>query len=56
MTRKVDMTEKEYQMTEVGIATFLRCHLDQRERSHAAIIRSKKGILDNTRFFAGASK
>jgi len=36
----------------VGIATFPRCHLDQRERSHAAIIRPKKGILGDTRFLA----
>jgi len=39
------------EMTVVGIATLPRCHLDQRERSHAAIIRPKKGSLGNTRFF-----
>ena len=53
MTRKMlEMTEKENEMTVVGIATFPRCHLDQRERSHAAIIRPKKGILGNMRFLA----
>jgi len=34
------------------ISTFPRCHLDRRERSHAAIIRSGKGILGNMRFLA----
>ncbi|MGB5231559.1 MAG: hypothetical protein WBN83_08575, partial [Desulfoprunum sp.] len=34
------------------IPTCPRCHLDRRERSHAAIIRPKKGILGNTRFLA----
>jgi hypothetical protein len=34
------------------MSTFPRCHLDQRERSQAAIIRPKKGILDTTRFLA----
>ena len=34
------------------ITTFPCCHLDQRERSHAAIIRPKKGILGDTRFLA----
>ena len=35
-----------------AIATCPRCHLDRRERSHAVIIRPKKGILGNTRFLA----
>jgi hypothetical protein len=34
------------------LSTYPRCHLDQRERSHAAIIRLKEGILGNTRFLA----
>ena len=47
----IEMTRKMLEMTVVGIATLPRCHLDQRERSHAAIIRPKKGSLGNTRFF-----
>ena len=34
------------------ISTCPRCHLDQRERSHEAIIRPKEGILGNKRFLA----
>ena len=36
----------------MDIATNPRCHLDRRERSHAAIIRPKKGLLSITRFLA----
>ena len=35
-----------------AIPTYPRCHLDRRERSHAVIIRPKKGILGITRFLA----
>jgi len=34
------------------ISTCPRCHLERSERSHAAIIRPKEGILGNTRFLA----
>jgi len=36
----------------IVVATIPHCHLDRRERSHAAIIRTEKGILENTRFLA----
>ena len=41
-----------FTLTSSVIATTPRCHLDRRERSHAAIIRLTKGIPGNTRFLA----